>query len=187
MQQLNLFRNPADDKRYEDLKPKFMQIKDLVNWEVFREPLLKALAYKTNDLGQGRRPYDPILMFKIMTLQHFYDLSHDAMEFQLRDRQSFREFVGLHKNAQVPDAKTIWLFHNKLSEAAVFQSLFDAVLQQIDDQGFIAQGWQMVDATIMESRKPTQTRTKEEIEGLPDPVKRQIDQDATFTKKGEKS
>ena len=94
MQQLNLFRSASDVARYEGLKPKFMQIKNLVDWEAFRHDLLKALAYKTNPLGQGRRPFDPVLMFRIAILQHFYDLSHDAMEFQLRDRQSFREFVG---------------------------------------------------------------------------------------------
>ena len=187
MQQLNLFRSASDVARYEGLKPKFMQIKNLVDWEAFRHDLLKALAYKTNPLGQGRRPFDPVLMFRIAILQHFYDLSHDAMEFQLRDRQSFREFVGLHKHATIPDAKTIWLFHNKLSQAKVFQTLFDQVLKQIEDHGFISQGGQMVDATIVESSKPTQTHTKEEIDALPGVVKRQIDPDATFTKKGDKS
>jgi IS5 family transposase len=185
MQQHNLFRHPSDDKRYEALKPKFMQINTLVNWQAFRPALEKALDYKP--LGQGRKPFDPILMFKIMVLQHFYDLSHDAMEFQLRDRQSFRAFVGLHKNATIPDAKTIWLFHDKLAKADIMTSLFDQVLQQIDDHGFIAQGGQMVDASLMESRKPTQRRTQEEIEALPDNVRRQVDPDATFTKKNGKS
>lgn len=185
MSQLNLFRNPYDKVRYEALKPRFMQIKTLVNWEAFRQSLEKALAY--NSTGQGRKPFDPILMFKIMVLQHFYDLSHDAMEFQLRDRQSFREFVGLHANASIPDAKTIWLFHDKLADAKMMTTLFDQVLQQIDDHGFIAQGGQMVDASLMESRKPTQRRTREEIEALAENMKCQIDSDATFTKKHNKS
>lgn len=108
--QLNLFRSSADIQRYENLKPRFMDIAKLVKWEALRPSLEAALPYTTNPLGYGRKPFDPVLMVKIIILQHFYDLSDEAMEFQIRDRQSFREFIGLHTNDRIPDAKTIWLF-----------------------------------------------------------------------------
>ena len=43
-------------------------------------------------------------------LQALYNLSDDAMEYQLRDRLSFMRFVGLGLEDAVPDAKSLW--HN---------------------------------------------------------------------------
>ncbi len=40
----------------------------LIPWEVFREPLSKALKRSDGAKG-GRPPYDPVMMFKIMGLQ----------------------------------------------------------------------------------------------------------------------
>lgn len=37
------------------------------------------------------------------------------MEFQLYDRLSFLQFVGLRESDRVPDSKTIWLFKNGLA------------------------------------------------------------------------
>ena len=41
---------------------------------------------------RGREPHDPLVMFKMTLLQHFYDLSDPECEAQVADRRSFREF-----------------------------------------------------------------------------------------------
>lgn len=187
VQQLNLFRSSVDIQRYESLKPRFMDVAKLVNWQALRPDLELALPYTTNPLGHGRKPFDPVLMLKIMILQHFHDLNDDAMEFQLRDRQSFREFVGLHTNARIPDAKTIWLFRNNVAQAGAFESLFNNVLDQIEASGFIPQGGQIVDATLITTRKPTKVVSTDEHASLPAATQRQVDKDATFTKKNNTS
>ena len=66
----------------------------LVPWKVFRMPLAKALK-RSDGAGGGRRPYDAVLMFKIMVLQALYGLSDDQAEFQIQDRRSFIRFLGL--------------------------------------------------------------------------------------------
>ena len=33
----------------------------------------------------GRKPYDVVLMFKILLLQHLYNVSDDDIEYQIRD------------------------------------------------------------------------------------------------------
>ena len=38
------------------------------------------------------------------------------MKFMIRDRLSFMRFLGLGLNDTVPDAKTIWLFRERLKE-----------------------------------------------------------------------
>jgi len=39
------------------------------------------------------------------------------MEFQIRDRLSFVRFLGLSLKERIPDAKTIWHYHELLANA----------------------------------------------------------------------
>ena len=43
----------------------------------------------------GRKRIDVIIMFKMLVLQHLFNLSDAELEFQVNDRRSFEEFVGL--------------------------------------------------------------------------------------------
>ncbi len=65
------------DGRYASLSAAgdpLLRLGDLVDFEVFRAPLLRALRRSDRDRG-GRPPYDPVLMFKILVLQALYNLS----------------------------------------------------------------------------------------------------------------
>jgi hypothetical protein len=55
-------------------------------------------------------------MFKILVLKSLYNLSDENTELLIRDRLSFREFLGLTFADTVPDARTIWLFAERLKE-----------------------------------------------------------------------
>jgi transposase, IS5 family len=52
---------------------------------------LKSEDRKSN---AGRKPYDAVLMFKILVLQTLYNLSDDQLEYLIRDRLSFMRFLG---------------------------------------------------------------------------------------------
>ena len=75
-----------------------------------------ALAYSDGAKG-GRPPYDPVMMFKILVIQAQNNLSDARAEFLINDRLSFMRFLGLSLGDRVPDAKTIWLFRERLTEA----------------------------------------------------------------------
>src|SRR5829696_8967040 len=45
-----------------------IRLAELIEFEVFRRPLLTALTRSDGSRG-GRPPYDPVLMFKILVLQ----------------------------------------------------------------------------------------------------------------------
>ena len=45
-------------------------------------------------------------MIRLLVLQQLYNLSDDALEYQVLDRASFLRFVGLSQSGRVPDAKT---------------------------------------------------------------------------------
>jgi hypothetical protein len=55
--------------------------KDLVPWEKFRRDL-EAIYDHERKSNAGRRPFDVVMMFKILILQSLYNLSDDEMEYQ---------------------------------------------------------------------------------------------------------
>ena len=95
----------------------------VVPWEVFGKPLARALKRSDGTRG-GRPPYDAVMMFKVMVLQAFYGLSDDQAEFQIQDRLSFMRFPGPGPGDRVPDAGTIWLFREHLTQAKAVDTLF---------------------------------------------------------------
>jgi IS5 family transposase len=129
----------------------------VVDFELFR-PELDAALDRSDRAKGGRPPYDAVLMFKILVLQTLYTLADDQTEYQLKDRLSFMRFVGLALHDPVPDAKTIWLFREQLTRAGAVAHLlarFDAALR---DAGYLAMGGQIVDATVVEARRPRLTQ-----------------------------
>ncbi|MCH8207952.1 MAG: transposase [Nitrospinae bacterium] len=98
-----------------------------IPWEVFRPVLQKALC-KFKKSNTGRKPYDSVLMFKILVLS-LYNLSDDQTEFQIRDRLSFMRFLDLDFEDLdfedlEPDAKSLWLFRDTLANKGIVDKLF---------------------------------------------------------------
>ena len=125
----------------------------VVDFELFRGALDAALDRSQRARG-GRPPYDAVLMFKVLVLQTLYTLSDDQTEYQVRDRLSFMRFLGLALEDRVPDAKTIWLFRDQLSRAGAMERLFQRFAAVLRDAGYLAMGGQIVDATVVEARRP---------------------------------
>ena len=69
-------------------------------------------------------------------------------------------FPGLQLEDRVPDAKTVWLFRERLKGLNPVDVLFARFHQQLADKGYIARAGQMIDATFVEV--PRQRNTREE-------------------------
>ena len=54
----------------------------------------------------GRKPIDPVFMLKVLFLQRLYNISDHQIEYQIKDRMSFREFLDIQSIDDVPDEKT---------------------------------------------------------------------------------
>ena len=166
-----------------------VKINQVIPWEDFRGVLGKARE-KDRKSEAGRKAFDVVLMFKILVLQSLYNLSDDAMEYQIRDRISFMRFLGLNIDQRVPDAKTIWLYREQLTELNLIKELFERFDAYLRKNGFKAQKGQIVDANIVPV--PVQRNSKEQNEliksgGIPvewdQNTRRQKDIDAQWTKK----
>jgi transposase, IS5 family len=94
------------------------------------------------------------MMFKILVIQATNNLADERAEFLINDRLSFVRFLGLGLSDRVPDARTIWLFREKLTKAGAIKALFerfDATLRQAGDRAI---GRQARQAGIFPRRKP---------------------------------
>lgn len=146
-------------KRLSDLGDQLEAFGKTVNFEMFRADLLTALDY-TNGPQGGRPPFDPVMMFKILVIQAANNLSDERAEFLINDRLSFMSFLGLTLSDRVPDARTIWLFREKLTRAEAIKPLFDRFDAALRASGYIAMSGQIVDATLVSA--PKQRMTDEE-------------------------
>ena len=135
----------------------------VVDFEMFR-PALDAALKRSDRAKGGRPPMDAVMMFKVLVLQSLYGLADEQTEFQIRDRLSFMRFLGLDLHGRVPDARTIWLFREMLTKAGAVEALFARFDAHLKEQGYLAMGGQMIDASIIEA--PRQRNTDEEKEAL---------------------
>ncbi len=127
------------------------------------------------DRGHGGRPHVPVVMLlKCLMLAKWFGLSDPMLEGMLRDRLSFRRFVGLGLSDATPDETTFVKFRNRLREAGHASTLFDATVAHLRDQGLVLHEGTLVDATIIEAPKG---RSKN------DGLVHTKDQAASYTKK----
>ena len=176
-------------------KDPLVKLKERIDFELFRTLLEEALHKEEKGIG-GARPYDYVLMFKILILQRYYNISDDTMEYAILDRLSFMRFLGLTLADKVPDAKTIWHFREQLVKGNIAGKLFDRFKEELHKNNLIANEGKIVDASFVEV--PIQRNNREENkqikEGkIPDEWKthpnklEQKDVNARWTKKNGKS
>jgi len=63
------------------------------------------------------------------------NLNGEELEFQIKDRRSFKEFVGLGVVNPIPDATTIAMFRERLRKAGVIEELFEMFEGYLRSQG----------------------------------------------------
>ena len=170
-----------------------VKLNAMIPWKTFGKPLEKVRD-KDRKSTAGRKPFAVVVMFKILILQSLYNLSDDQTEFQIRDRLSFMRFLELSIGDRVPDAKTIWLFREQLTEAGLIEKAFTKFDTFLRNNGFAAQKGQIIDASIVQT--PKQRNRRDENKSIKDGnvpddwsdnKKRQKDTEARWVKKNGKN
>ena len=89
-------------------------------------------------------------------------LSDDKAEFPINDRLSFMRFLSLGLSDRVPDAKTIWMFRERLTRASAIDGLFRRFDAAIRTAGYIAMSGQIVDSSLVAVPKQRNTRDEKQ-------------------------
>jgi transposase, IS5 family len=119
-------------------------IAGLLDWGAIERELGAVYA-----AGEGRPAYRPLLMFKALLLQQWYQLSDPGLEEALLDRLSFRRFVGLGLKERVPDHSTMSRFRAQLSGHGLGERLMAEVNRQLEAKRLILKHGTIVDATVV--------------------------------------
>lgn len=109
------------------------KLKEIIDFEQFRsilEPVFENAGKKSN---AGRKPFDPVFMFKVLFLQGVDD---------------------------VPDEKTVWKYKDALAQSGTYDSLFKRFNGYHDSIGLIVNEGKIVDASFVIA--PRQRNTREE-------------------------
>jgi transposase, IS5 family len=193
--QTDIFDFEKFEVKHKDFKNSLLELNKIIDWKLFL-PILNEALSKAKKSDAGRKPFDRILMFKIIILQTQYNLSDDQTEYQIYDRYSFREFLELRIGDKIPDAKTIWLFKEQLAQQGVVEKLFTQFGEQLNKQGYRAQKGQIIDASIIPVPKQRNSREEnaqikageipESWQEQPNKLE-QKDTDARWTKKNDVS
>lgn len=149
--------------RLEERKDKLQDLNRLIPWERLSVPL-EALKPVTRRSPAGRKPIDSIVLLKMLILKYLYNLSNEQLEYQAHDRISFRRFLGLEGDGEIPDATTIDKWEKRLEEKGLIERLFEEFEEYLRLAGYKAQGGQIIDATIVPV--PIQRNSKEENEKI---------------------
>ncbi len=186
------------EQRHQELSVKKSTLEDLdrlIPWESFRAQL-EQIHDKPRKSKAGRKSMDVVLMFKLLVLQQLYNISDEGLEYQVKDRLSFMRFLRLGIEDPVPDATTVWLFRQQLQKHELVEPLFESFGAYLSEQGYHAQGGQIIDATLIPVPKQRVDKDeKAQLEAGNIPVQwqenrhqgAQKDRDATWTKKNGKS
>lgn len=106
----------------------------------FIEKEVKGLYAKE----KGRTSYPPEVMFKILFLGFYYNLSDVEVVKQLKFNVLFRYFVGLKAKDVIPDYTSLIVFRKRLGEKRV-ERIFHEFFKQCRDKGLLKEKLKAID------------------------------------------
>jgi IS5 family transposase len=128
----------------------FAQCQKAIPWQRLADSI--ADLFPNDEPTKAGRPHWPLVtMVKCLMLAKWFGLSDPQLEEALRDRLSFRRFVGLSLADGTPDETTFVVFRGRLREHGHGNTLFETTLQCLREQNLVIQEGTLVDATIIEA------------------------------------
>ena len=156
---ISLFDKNETSEKLSKLGNPLEKLQKVINFEMFREELEKNMLNHEKKSNAGQKPYDVVMLFKIILLKRFYNLSDEQTEYQINDRLSFKEFLGLSSGDRVPDSRTIWLFQENMIQKNLEENLFEQFRQYLHNLGLYVNEGKIMDASFVEV--PRQRNSKD--------------------------
>ena len=138
------------------------QINSTIDWIPIQDLLLNY--YGIGKAQEGERAYPPLLLFKCLLLQKWFQIKSDPeLESQINDRLSFKSFLKLPMDCPAPDHCTFSRFRKRLSKEAMTH-INSVLLQQFHAHGLTINAGMAVDARLIESA--SRPLAKDQLEKL---------------------
>ena len=147
----DLFADAARKRKIEALGDPLQLIARHIDFDHLTQVIDDLLPRGDGRKG-GRPPYPTEALVRMVFLQGLYNLSDEQCEHQVLDRLSFQRFCRLDGALNIPDARTLWSFRQRLATGGLGgRAIFESLSQQLQRHGFIPRGGQIVDASIVQA------------------------------------
>jgi IS5 family transposase len=123
------------------------QLKGVFDWSVLTERLVELYRGRGRE---GRPPYEPTVILKMLVLSYLYDLSERQTETYVNDSLSAKWFLGLAVDKAAPDHSTLTAFKRRVEEGGgerCLRELLEEIVRQAIEAGVVFGSIQVVDST----------------------------------------
>ena len=145
------FADALLSKRYRKAQNDFLnQVDTLIDWRPIRTLINKKYTKRQNAIGAPA--YDVILLFKMLLLETWYNLSDCALEERINDSITFSRFLGLKMEEVSPDHSTISRFRSALTELGLMDKLLAQFNKQLSRHHISVREGVLVNASLVEIR-----------------------------------
>ena len=145
------FADALLSKRYRKAQNDFLnQVDTLIDWRPIRTLINKKYTKRQNAIGAPA--YDVILLFKMLLLETWYNLSDCALEERINDSITFSLFLGLKMEAVSPDHSTISRFRLVLTELSILDKLLSQFNKQLSRHHISVREGVLVDASLVDTQ-----------------------------------
>lgn len=106
--------------------------------------------------GLGRPSFPPEVLFRVLFLEVWANLSDIQVCRELRYNVLYRYFCGIGWDDPVPDDTTLVVFRKRLGEEG-FRRLFERVVSQAKEKGLLRGKWAILDGTKVAAHAAAKT------------------------------
>jgi IS5 family transposase len=140
----------------------FKQINMLIDWKGVEKEITKV--YKRGHSVDGRPAYNGLLLFKMLLLGIWYDLSDEKVEESVNDSLSMMRFCDLDIEDSVPDHSVLSRFRTELTSKKAFDRLLKKINRQlVDHKVIIKNGAGIVDASLTDTPRCPKGKAEYEL------------------------
>lgn len=125
----------------------FRKVKKVIDWDPIDRELRSVYTKGLSD--RGAKAYAPMLLFKMLLISEWYELSDTQTESMVNDSLSAMKFCDLTIEDSVPGHSTLSRFKKELREKGAHDRLLSKFNEQLENQNmFIENGIARVDARL---------------------------------------
>jgi IS5 family transposase len=122
------------------------QLEELVPWDRFTRQRVKFYRGKAR---QGRSPYDPVVLLKMLLVAYLYSLSERQTEVVASEGLSIKWFLGPGADEAPPNHSTMTAFKCRLVDnghAGSFDEMLAEIMRLAQERGVPFGSIQMIDS-----------------------------------------
>jgi IS5 family transposase len=139
------------------------KINKAIKWDRI-EKILKE-EYSKGKSKEGRKSYPALVLFKMLLIGIWYNLSDYEVEELCSDCISFSKFIGIPLEDRVPDHSVLSRFRSEIAKKGVLERLMKEIEEQFVEMGVMVKEGEVkiVDASITESRYKPKGKKRYEV------------------------